>query len=155
MINVYISGIKHAWRYIFFFVHSSLFLRGVTQNIFCVNISFTSGLWSQGWKALTGSWLEMNVSFTNNLQDEWLTILGSLPFCWDPQSVLFFIFIFHFHFLCFASPSTSFYHLSFSSLFFPFSICPPCSYFLSPPPLFPAWHYHVLTITLTVFYSNH
>lgn len=78
--------------HIHFYVGRLLFQKKVMRNILCMHTNFRIG-----WKALTGSWLEMNVSFTENLPDEWLTILGSQR-CVGPQPVLFFIMISCLHF---------------------------------------------------------
>lgn len=60
-------------------------------------------------KSSGSGWLEMNVSFTETLQDEWLTILGS-KLCFDPQSYSSFSFpFFLFFFKSFIAPLSLFY----------------------------------------------
>lgn len=120
VINVFMSGIKHAWRYstYCFFIYSSFYWK-VTYTILCIHIIFTSGP-GFGWKALAGIWLMMNVSFTENLQDEWLTVLGSPPLFWSSVCLIlhfdfpFSLFIFHF----FRSLFLSFWNVFFLSLVF-------------------------------------
>lgn len=87
VINV--PDVEHVWICISFYVWHFL-MKDAVLIFLCMHITFAFGSQKIGWRA-GHIWLEMNVSFTVNLQDEWLTILGS-QICFDPESLSLFSF---------------------------------------------------------------